>query len=424
MAKGPQQYQDNKRQSIGSQIERFASAFLVAGAQAVIGTTKRVTDLGARLFAESFYTFLLEGESLGEALRKTKCNLYSQKETSASWASFVMYGRPTMQLIKRKSISWKLPSWLDEEKFDNGAWGIVTTAINLAKASNSSVSTLHLFLSMFRKQGSLIRELIRLQEIDLERVDRTFKQIIFPFHQKTCKQNGEWKVNFSPNAQHLLKIAEEIATFTGSTIVEEFHLVRAFIKLRKSEAHKILHQLGVNMERAVGAQTIKTKQAASVISSDMKGLFLKRGLLNESRFTLQSRLAFYAASGFAANWGSALMGTPHLFAGLCSLANGRTRQFLYEQNIDPEKLIEEIRNVLSAKEVDKTGENYLKINNLSGNLQAVLKLSQEISLSEGSAYIDERHLLLAIFENSKYSTCKIIEGFGIDVELLKKAVKK
>jgi hypothetical protein len=78
--------------------EGLASAFVYGGALACIGTMWPVTDTEAADFAVAFYGHVLEGQPLGEAMRRARTMTAENHADDPSWASFVLYGDPTYSL--------------------------------------------------------------------------------------------------------------------------------------------------------------------------------------------------------------------------------------------------------------------------------------------------------------------------------------
>jgi CHAT domain-containing protein len=85
-------------------VSGFAQAFLKGGAGAFIGTLWSVGDRPARIFSETLYTALLEGNTLSEATRKAR--KAAQTSGDATWLAYVVYGHPnltiTLQSTKEK----------------------------------------------------------------------------------------------------------------------------------------------------------------------------------------------------------------------------------------------------------------------------------------------------------------------------------
>ncbi len=75
----------------GSMLE----AWVAGGVRHIIGPLFDLPDRLGRLFAEEFYQRLLDGASIGEAMRLARCTLAeSVGEGATPWAAYVLYGAP------------------------------------------------------------------------------------------------------------------------------------------------------------------------------------------------------------------------------------------------------------------------------------------------------------------------------------------
>ena len=74
----------------------FAESFLAGGVANYLGTYWPVSDEGAKEFAETFYTGLLQGETLGTALTKGRKAVLDKD--LGDWANYVLYGSPDFLL--------------------------------------------------------------------------------------------------------------------------------------------------------------------------------------------------------------------------------------------------------------------------------------------------------------------------------------
>ena len=83
-----------------SETEGLASSFIRGGALGIIGTLWPIFDEGAAQFAATFYEHLLSGKSLGEALRQARWQLKDTRPHDVTWASFVLYGDPTVTILE------------------------------------------------------------------------------------------------------------------------------------------------------------------------------------------------------------------------------------------------------------------------------------------------------------------------------------
>jgi hypothetical protein len=83
-----------------SETEGLASSFIRGGALGIVGTLWPIFDEGAAQFAATFYDHLLSGKSLGEALRQARQHLKETRPLDVTWASFVLYGDPTLTMLE------------------------------------------------------------------------------------------------------------------------------------------------------------------------------------------------------------------------------------------------------------------------------------------------------------------------------------
>lgn len=91
---------------VGLSARNLASAFLLGGAIGFIGTLWPVFEGSSREFAEWFYTLILHCVPVGEALRRARERMRQERPGDPLWASFVLYGDPTIRLagLERREI--------------------------------------------------------------------------------------------------------------------------------------------------------------------------------------------------------------------------------------------------------------------------------------------------------------------------------
>ncbi len=76
-------------------LPSLADEFFKLGVRNYVGTAWEVNDIGAELFAQIFYSTLLAGGSFGEAVRRAREALWSDRETYGPlWAAYQHYGDP------------------------------------------------------------------------------------------------------------------------------------------------------------------------------------------------------------------------------------------------------------------------------------------------------------------------------------------
>jgi tetratricopeptide (TPR) repeat protein/CHAT domain-containing protein len=82
-----------------NQTQSLASAFIQAGATAVIGMLWPIPDHTAKLWAETLYRHLVGGESIGDALHSSRLRLHQQEPNGIAWLAPVLYGNAEQQII-------------------------------------------------------------------------------------------------------------------------------------------------------------------------------------------------------------------------------------------------------------------------------------------------------------------------------------
>jgi class 3 adenylate cyclase/CHAT domain-containing protein/Tfp pilus assembly protein PilF len=109
--------------SIDAQFENkiygLANAFLISGVQHYIGTFWAIQDEAGSLFAFEFYNRLLQGNTVGDAVRQAREALIRKYgEDTIVWASYMLYGDPTYRYFDREdsAVEKKAPGKRAEEE--------------------------------------------------------------------------------------------------------------------------------------------------------------------------------------------------------------------------------------------------------------------------------------------------------------------
>lgn len=79
--------------------EGLASAFIYGGAHGCIGALWPIEDAPAANFAVEFYSKVLEGYMIGEAMRQARLKILTDYPDQITWAAFILYGDPTFRLV-------------------------------------------------------------------------------------------------------------------------------------------------------------------------------------------------------------------------------------------------------------------------------------------------------------------------------------
>lgn len=84
---------------VGTYTLGIASSFIVGGAMACVGSTWKVLDKNGADFALGFYREALNGVNIGESIRRSKIEAKINRADEKIWASYVLYGDPSIKLI-------------------------------------------------------------------------------------------------------------------------------------------------------------------------------------------------------------------------------------------------------------------------------------------------------------------------------------
>ena len=80
--------------------EGLASSMIYGGALGCIGSLWPIYDRPAAEFAVEFYSKVLEGCMIGDAMRCARSAIYQKYPNQITWAAFVLYGNPTYRLVE------------------------------------------------------------------------------------------------------------------------------------------------------------------------------------------------------------------------------------------------------------------------------------------------------------------------------------
>ncbi len=78
----------------------LAASFVYGGALGCLGSLWPINDLRAAHFAVEFYNHVLEGQMIGEAMRRARVRIKGDQPNEITWAAFVLYGDPTFRLVE------------------------------------------------------------------------------------------------------------------------------------------------------------------------------------------------------------------------------------------------------------------------------------------------------------------------------------
>jgi hypothetical protein len=232
-------------------VQSLTNAFLEAGAQVVVGSLFRVPDEGGRVFAETFYRQVLDGATLGNAMRMARNEVYGKPEYGAAWACFVMYGDPCLRLeITVDELEQMLKAVeLHRRDFDPTGLEVLEKAMSYGGRARF-VATPHVFTALVAMASTGVRDWLERNRVPAETLHRDF-QTLFDELSRAIEErrpgdasHPPTPVGLSDNARAMLERARSLA---GKDPISSEVLVKAFAQTAGGRTGKILRRLGVDV---------------------------------------------------------------------------------------------------------------------------------------------------------------------------------
>ena len=88
----------------------LATQFIKLGCRAVVAAGWAVNDVAASLFADVFYSQLLDGRTFGEALQTARATIYERYPLTNTWGAYQAYGDPGYRLVRDAGAAWRSDS--------------------------------------------------------------------------------------------------------------------------------------------------------------------------------------------------------------------------------------------------------------------------------------------------------------------------
>jgi hypothetical protein len=314
----------------------LTDAFLGGGAQAVIGATCRIPDRAARLFAESFYRAALGGHyGVGAALRSACSATKGKSGLGAAWASFVLYGDPTLRIdlshgdtAAGRRLSGPVSAGtasagreskpamigpLREAECSPAAWRQLQHAAQFALRSSGTLVTSYDLLCGF------LSDPVGPAAMACRKLGYSIAKAVASRDDVPPAAHGT--VQCSDNAGKILLMAQAIASAAGWLLQAE-DLLEAFVAQGGGRTGAMLRSRGI------------------VVASLTSKLFEDGAILDEDRFDSQAAEIIHTSEDFAAHCGYAALQLEHLLYGLLRMADGALASAIRKQDKDPEMLAE------------------------------------------------------------------------------------
>lgn len=353
----------------GLVVKGLTEAFLAGGARAVVGALCRIPDGGAQTFAEAFYDAVLGGRlGIGGAVRHARLAVKGKAGLGATWASFVLYGDPTLDV--RFSVDEVEHIRNGPKRTDHGAnfagdmggsaaigplremdctieaWQQLKQAVQFAaRPSGTLVTTFDLFRGFLADFGGPAA-------VSFRRLGLSVAEIHLPENGGTevCKEGA---VRCTENTGKVLLMAQASAS-AGGRKVRGDDLLNAFVAHGGGRTGAKLRSLGI---------------LPACLTSK---LFRDGGFLDHSHFDPACTNALEIAEEFADQTHHDIIHRSHLLYGLLRAPESPLGSAIRQQGCDPEMLAELWYAELPRGNATTVHDRPLRITSLSTNVLEVL----------------------------------------------------
>jgi ATP-dependent Clp protease ATP-binding subunit ClpA len=211
----------------------------------------------------------------------------------------------------------------------------------------------------------------------------------------------------TPRAQQTLFLARKEAAGLNDNMVGAEHVLLGLILLGQGCAVDVLHKLNVNLEavRLAIENSFPNQQPQST---------------REIRFTPGYKKVLALALNEAKAFNHEFLGTEHFLLGLLNGADGIAARILQTQQLDIDRVRQEILYELDPLGMGGSGQRP----NLNTNAQQVLALAHKEAAQRGHNVIDTEHLLLGLITGGEPSAVKILGMTGWDLPAIRSEAEK
>jgi hypothetical protein len=228
-----------------NRIDRLADAFIRAGARLFVGSVFATPDLGAGAFAENFYDSVLSGRTAGEAMRLARKSMLDRPEFAATWASFVLYGDPSLR-IEIGELPFALEEiGLSKERFDKTSYVLLERSISMAGRTRF-VTTLHLLAALITDETTSLGNALARQNLSVSDLREKLCNIFERRAQNSSFGLLRERARFSNGARDVLWETVTRSAWEGRVTATNADLTKALLVINGS-AREMLRKLGANL---------------------------------------------------------------------------------------------------------------------------------------------------------------------------------
>lgn len=418
---------------VSTEIENFAHAFMIGSengvANCVVGTMWRVPDEpmeASKAFCLQFYEDLIEGEMVGEAMRRSRRLARRQRWGPMVWAPYILYSHPSARPFRahvartahappvREQTRWgatadagsefvgteaprarRKPADAARESMgnplDTSARQVFHVALReMLQMEQGAISSMHLLIGLCESGVEPLIQLIAEKEqnvADICEEARKRARALLP-----AQSEG---LGISANAALVVNQAVRRAVLFGKDTVDTVDLLAGLLRCRGSEAVDVLASF------QIGRRELLTRLPAGPgLSVDWFDAPTREAVQHAERCARRARLEF--------------LGTPHLLVGLIRTGSFLTCRLLRQRNINLDELCEALLSGVGegSPSFGPSSERDEEQLMLTPRSRAILDRARELASGLPDGKVEETQLLRALLEEDDGFTKNLLGKAG------------
>lgn len=421
--------------------ENLATAFIIGNrngaASGLIGTLWGVADKTAKEFSVNFYREILQGNDVGESLKLARNKTMKANRNDATWASFVLYGDPRLNILEPaiddqkdeitntnehagdkdplqpkekgpadngEDIQDEFLAIAKDHISDTGMMVFYHAAQEMRRLHHGFFCSLHVLLGLTQIEGGVTQTLLIEQGKDPSELRREIREITIDDDENEESDPNETGV--SERILHILEIAVSEAEKASSPLVEEKHLLLALLKGGEGSAITVLKHFGVDTENIMASlnprsgEKDKDESDGNWDTGERAAADSGIGKIGEYILSIAGKESRYFRHGF--------IGTPHIFIGLSKVEGGLTQSLLDYYNVD----LKEVRSLLRLAMGIGTSSSQETLP-MTARCEKIMELARAEAEKEKTD-VEEKHLLLGFLRDGSGITFEVLKQYGLD----------
>ena len=245
-------------------MERLAGNLLKAGAGSVLVLRWPVSMQRVSEFAALFYQDVVDGVTLGEALRRARVSMSQHYIDDTAWMSFMLYGDPMQRLVasslseKERPIEPRLDPFEDTQIMapilpSSGTpdrrflRAVLELSLGEARRMHKDyLGTPHLFIALTKLDGGCTQDALRSLGFSPKQVRDVIRLAL-----GNGKATSDTTILPTRRCKEILQTAERNAANSGSSAVDERSIAQAVLSEGDGVTHELLTKLGINPSQLI-----------------------------------------------------------------------------------------------------------------------------------------------------------------------------